>query len=142
MLLAALVFALPSAQEPSTHEGLAFQFQHPAALTATENGNGGFYFTELRRSERNSDQADPSLRFILVPPSVQAFTPPQLMEGLLAEFSGRMTAKGWSADPLSDLARPMVGLSAQGKRQRWLKDGILQAEFDVYAFISSECNAV
>lgn len=129
-------------QEPLVHDGVAFQFQHPSFLVVRESGNGGFHFTELRRPERAGDADDPSLKFVVVPPQVQAYDPATLVEALVVDHAQRQAAKGWTREDGGAITRNLAGAPAGGKRVRWRQGETIQAEFDVYAFLSAEGNAI
>jgi hypothetical protein len=141
-ILALTILAACGLQEPQPHAGVAFHFPLPPGLTVRESGNGGFHFTELRRAVQPDDEADPSLKLVVVPPQVAAYDAVTLTEALVVDVAGRQAAKGWTREDGGPLARTVAGAAAVGKRVRWRQGETVLAEFDAYAYVSTEGNAV
>ncbi|MFN0008541.1 MAG: hypothetical protein ACKVXR_11615, partial [Planctomycetota bacterium] len=97
MLLTAAFLALTlHAQDTTAFDGAAFAFEVPAGATVNENGNGAYFFTDVRRDARVEDESDATLKLLVVPDG-GGFDVASLTRGLIGDTGGRMTAAGLTA---------------------------------------------
>jgi hypothetical protein len=97
MLLTAALLALSlHVQDTTAFDGAVFAFQVPAGATVNENGNGAYFFTDVRRDARVEDQSDATLKLLVVPDG-GGFDVASLTRGLIGDTGGRMTAAGLTA---------------------------------------------
>jgi hypothetical protein len=109
MLLTAAFLALTlHVQDTTAFDGAVFAFQVPAGATVNENGNGAYFFTDVRRDARPEDQSDATLK-LLVAPDGGGFDVASLVQGLIGDSEGRMTAAGLSAGARETVERTIDG---------------------------------